>query len=80
MRAADHRAVRAAVLAAHVPDFEVSNHGSLFLLQPMTPAAHAWLEYSVDSGATWWAGALVVEHRYIADIVSGAQRDGLVVA
>ncbi len=29
--------------------------------------------------ATWWCGAVVVEHRYIGPIIGGAIGDGLVV-
>jgi len=29
--------------------------------------------------ATWWRGAVVVEHRYIGPIIGGAISDGLVV-
>jgi hypothetical protein len=61
------------------PDFELSGHGSLYLLHPLTPAAHAWVEEHLPPDATWWCGAIVVEHRYIGPIIGGAIGDGLVV-
>ena len=62
------------------PDFVVENHGSIFLLQPRTPAAISWIEEHIgDNGFQPYYPTVVVEHRYIADIVHRAQADGLVV-
>lgn len=61
------------------PDFVVENYFTIFLLQPLTPAANAWIEASLPEDHQTFAGAVVVEHRYIADIVRGAIADGLVV-
>jgi len=64
-------------------DFVVENHGSIFLLKPQTPAATSWLEEHIgqDNGyQPYWPSSVVVEHRYIADIVAGIQSDGLEVA
>jgi len=64
---------------SHEPetDFTVSDRGSIFLLAPLTPAAYAWCDDHIPDDAQWLAGAVAVEHRYIRDIVVGAQRDGL---
>jgi hypothetical protein len=61
------------------PDFLVENHGSIFLLQPLTPAANSWVDEYLPEDRMAFAGAVVVEHRYIADIVRGAIADGLAV-
>jgi hypothetical protein len=62
------------------PDFVVENHGSIFLLRPLTPAAKAWVEEHIgDNGYQPYYPTVVVEHRFIADIIHGAQADGLVV-
>ena len=61
-------------------DFGVSNHGSIFLLHPLTFAGRAWVEEHVDPGHQEWAGAVVVEHRYTRDLVSGIVADGYTVA
>jgi len=62
------------------PDFVVENHGSIFLLKPRTPAARSWVEAHIgDNGYQPYFPTVVVEHRYIADIVHRAEADGLVV-
>lgn len=61
-----------------IEDLVVENHGSLFLLRPMSDAAEEWLNEHLDpDNSQWFAGALVVEPRYIGDIVDGAVADGL---
>ena len=60
-------------------DVTVQDHGSLFLLQPHTAAAKAWIEENVQEDARWWGNALVIEHRYIDNVVNGAIKDGLTV-
>lgn len=62
------------------PDIRVQNQGTLYLLFPASDAGEQWLSEHTDGDATWWGRALVVEPRYLADIVAGAQADGLVVA
>lgn len=61
-------------------DFSVSNHGSIFLLQPLTFAARAWIEEHVDPDHQEWAGGVVVEHRFIRGLVEGIAADGHTVA
>jgi hypothetical protein len=58
-------------------DLKVENHGSIFLLRSMTEIGRDWLTEHIPDDATTWGGAIVVEHRFIADIVAGAQADGL---
>jgi hypothetical protein len=60
-------------------DFELSGHGTLYRLRPLTQAAHSWVDEHLPEDALDWCGAIVVEHRYIGDIVRGASGDGLVV-
>lgn len=61
------------------PDFLVENHGTVYLLRALTPAAKSWIEENLSEDRQTFGSATVVEHRYIADIVRGAQADGLVV-
>ena len=61
------------------PDFLVENHGSIFLLQPLTPAAESWIEEFLPQYRITFGSAVVVEYRYIADIVEGIRNDGLAV-
>ena len=62
------------------PDFHCENHGSLFLLFPVTESARSWIEEHLPSDAQWFGTAVVVEHRYIWAILQGLQDDGLVVS
>jgi hypothetical protein len=61
------------------PDFLVENQGTIFLLQPLTPSANSWIEENLPEDRTTFGSAVVVEHRYISDIVAGIQNDGLAV-
>jgi hypothetical protein len=62
-------------------DFLCENYGSIFLLRPLTPSATSWVEEHIgqDNGYQPYLPTVVVEHRYIADIVEGIQNDGLAV-
>ena len=62
-------------------DLQVQNHGSLCILKPLTTAGQDWLDENVGDDETMtWAGGIVCEPRYVADIVEGAVCDGLQVA
>ena len=62
------------------PDFLCENHGSIFLLRPLTAKAKSWVEEHIgDNGYQPYYPTVVVEPRYIADIVTGIQNDGLAV-
>ena len=58
------------------PDFRCENHGSLFLLFPLTESAQSWIEEHPED-AQWLGNAVVIEHRYIWAILEGIQNDGL---
>ena len=60
-----------------IVDFTVENHGSIFLLQPLTPAAQTWIDENIPEDAQYLGSAVAVEHRYILDIVDGIQGDAL---
>ena len=59
------------------PDIRVENHGSLFLLWPATKRAACWLDGVIAEDAQYCGDAVVVEPRYIRDIVNGARDAGL---
>ena len=60
------------------PDFHVRNEGSIFILSANTGAARSWVEDHIPEDAQRWGRfGVVVEHRFIADIVAGIQGDGL---
>jgi hypothetical protein len=60
-------------------DFVVENYGSLFLLEPRTEAGQLWCPEHLLENRQVFGGAIVVEHRYIRDIVVALQSDGYVV-
>jgi hypothetical protein len=62
-------------------DFKLENHGSLFLLRPLSAAAKEWMQRNlpVDSPETqFWGDAIVIESRYVEAILDGILGDGLV--
>lgn len=61
------------------PDLVVRNEGSIFILTPQTVAGDEWLAEHIPADAMTWCNGIVVEHRYIEAIVTGARADGLVV-
>lgn len=62
----------------HQPDVIVSNEGTVVLFRPMTKRARAWVDGNVQAEPWQWFGdALVVEHRYAADLAQGMRDDGL---
>ena len=58
------------------PDIIVHDEGSIFLLRPVSPAGHAWVDENV-AVVQRIGGVPVVEHRFIAVIVQSAIVDGL---
>lgn len=60
-------------------DFLVENHGSICVLQPLTSAAVEWCDANLPEDCLSWGGGVVVEPRYIDDIVEGIRGDGLTV-
>jgi hypothetical protein len=60
-------------------DFQVTNHGSIVLLEPITPAAKEWAQMNLPDDVQMFGRAIAVEPRYIHDIMQGIQGDGLTV-
>jgi hypothetical protein len=60
-------------------DFTFINHGSVTTLKPVSDAAKEWVSENIAADATYWAGAVVIEPRYVADIIDGIHADGLTV-
>lgn len=62
-------------------DFSVGNHGSICLLVPHSAAAREWAGDHLDGPETqYWGGAVVVEPRYLDDILHGIEDDGLTIS
>lgn len=63
------------------PDLTVQDHGSICLLVPKSDEGRTWIEEHIPEDAMRWGGdAVVVEPRYMQDIIDGAEGDGLLVA
>lgn len=61
-------------------DFLVENHGSIFTFTPQNEAAFDWADEHIQAvGQFIGQHSIVVEHRYIRDIVDGAIADGFIV-
>lgn len=57
----------------------IEDHGSLVLIRPDAEDRENladWIAENVSSDALSWGSALVVEHRFVADIVAGLAADG----
>jgi hypothetical protein len=61
-------------------DFTVTNHFTLFTLQPHTPAAKAWVKDHLPEDIVVFGDSIAVEHRYIWDVVDDITANGLTVS
>lgn len=62
-----------------MPDFYLSDHGTICLLWPSSEAAQQWAEQHLPPDRMRHVHSTVVEHRYIADILAGISEAGLTV-
>jgi hypothetical protein len=60
-------------------DLEVSGHGTVYLLRPITGAAHAWIDERLPADAIRCGSAFAIDQRYIGVIIQSAVQNGLVV-
>ena len=60
-----------------IVDVRVVNNGSIVLFHLNTSEASNWVEENVSKEAQYFGNALVVEPRYVADLVAGMRHDGL---
>jgi len=62
-------------------DLVFENHGSLFLIRPVSKSGQQWLDENVgDENTLMFGGAIVCEPRYVEAIAHGAIEAGLAVA
>lgn len=57
-------------------DFTVDNHGSIFILIPHTQEAKEFVAEKIQEDALEFGGGVVVEHRYIVELVDGIRKEG----
>ena len=62
-------------------DFSVENYGSILLLRPLSTPAQHWIKKNIgrENGFQPYYPTVVVEPRYIGDILEGIHNDGLAV-
>ena len=58
-------------------DFTVSHHGSVSLLQPLTPSARIWIKENITPDHLTFGSAVVIEPRYLEPILDGIVNDGM---
>ncbi len=58
-------------------DLYIQNEGSIFLLRAVSDTGREWIAEHIPDDAQTYGSAIVVEHRYIGNIVQGAINDGL---
>ena len=69
-------------VSKNLPDFLVESHGSIFLLRLQNEQAIAWVDERIGSenGFQPYWPTVVIEHRYLSDILQGIRNDGLAVS
>ena len=58
-------------------DFSATRNGMLVSVEPLSDKARDWLDDNVSSESVWLRGALLVELRFIDDLLAGMQAAGL---
>lgn len=58
-------------------DALLENHGTIWLVRPLTQAASDWIEENVSEDRQYFGNALAVEHRFVGDIIAGMLSAGL---
>lgn len=81
MQLSSNNQLVAAEASGPLPDFWVVSRGTFSLFKPLTERAHSWLEAHCPQNADhcYFAGALVVEARYVGGLLQHAEEDGLVI-
>ena len=61
-------------------DFDLSNHGSICILNAITHKASLWVDDHLPNDALHWGPcSIVIEPRYVGNILQGIVDDGLLV-
>lgn len=58
-------------------DFSVNHYGTLCVLHPVTVAAEGWVKDHLPDDTLWWQNGVVIEPRYLDDILAGIEADDL---
>lgn len=60
-----------------MPDFDLSHHGSVNLLTPLSEEAQEWVEEFLPFDRMEWSGSVVIEPRFTLDLLRGIELEGL---
>ena len=60
-----------------MPDVRVQNEGTLYLFHLLTDTAQEWVDENVQNDAQFFAGSIVVEHRFARELANGMLAAGL---
>lgn len=59
-------------------DFTLMQHGTIAILEPVTAEAMIWADEHLPEDAMKWGDhGVVIEPRYLGDILDGIQQDSL---
>jgi len=58
-------------------DFQITYHGSISTLAPLTPEAEDWVQENLPTDVMWFGNAVAIEPRYLDAIVTGILEAGL---
>ena len=58
-------------------DLRFRDHGSVWLIRPLSPRGQEWFDEHLPEDAQTFGGAVACEPRYVLDIINGALGDGL---
>lgn len=61
-------------------DFTLYNHGSICVLTPTSTEASKWIYENIHPEAMRWGRGVVIEPRYVEDILTGTDMAGLTVS
>jgi hypothetical protein len=66
----------------NAPDFSIRDEGSIVLLTPLSPSAHEFVEQRIgsDNGYQPYWPTVVIEPRYVQDILEGVIAEGMVIS
>ena len=62
------------------PDVLIRNEGTVWVFNPLTPAAKEWFDENVESESWQWLGtSLVVDHGFAMGLIQGIEDAGLAI-
>jgi len=58
-------------------DFNVTSHGSVCMLTPLTPRAHTWVDNNLQETRITMGASTAIDARYATDILGAIEDDGM---